>query len=266
MFKANRDRVDWYLERKLAKIIYNDEPFSIQLTFEPKGLGCYDDPYYLQEMLNRCCVCGGKHGLTLHHVLPWCYKRHFPPDIKAHYSHDVLCLCSKCHNKYERRATELKKKLVVEYDAPVHGTGFVPGFEDYRKAVKAAKTLLKYRSQIPPERQEYLRGSIIKHLKREPTSEEILRMSAVSANLSGYFSADHKSHSEIVVEKLIASHTIQQFIEMWRTHFLSTMKPKFLPELWDVYRSVNRVEYKRKRKDTQVRNRRLRAKPIDIIT
>ena len=46
---------------------------------------------------------GGRPGegnignLTRHHVVPHCYRRNFPQELKAYCSHDVLPLCHSCH-------------------------------------------------------------------------------------------------------------------------------------------------------------------------
>lgn len=47
--------MQWYLDRQLATTLSST---SIKLTFETKGKGHQDDPYYLEDRENRCVVCG----------------------------------------------------------------------------------------------------------------------------------------------------------------------------------------------------------------
>ena len=42
---------------------------------------------------------------------------------------------------------------------------------------------------------------------------------------------DHGYH---VIQKLNTHEKIDEFVKMWRTHFIETMKPKYMPEGWSV--------------------------------
>ena len=48
MFLSTKKRADWYLTRNLAKLVENDPP-TIQLTFQPNGEGMKDDLYISNE-------------------------------------------------------------------------------------------------------------------------------------------------------------------------------------------------------------------------
>ena len=59
MFRCCKKKAIWYLDRNLGTKV-SENPLIIQLTFVPKGIGHIDDPYFLQEMHNRCVVCGSE--------------------------------------------------------------------------------------------------------------------------------------------------------------------------------------------------------------
>jgi hypothetical protein len=58
---------------------------------------------------NRCCVCGSRKLLNIHHLIPSCYIKCLDQAIKDelrknhpyYYEWDYCCTCDKCHIKYE---------------------------------------------------------------------------------------------------------------------------------------------------------------------
>ncbi|NIQ13420.1 MAG: hypothetical protein GTO02_03115, partial [Candidatus Dadabacteria bacterium] len=154
MFRCCQKKALWYLERNLGNQI-SKEPFTIQLTFTPKGKGHVDDPYFLQIMKNLCVVCGSDENLTRHHVVPYCYRKFFPTNLKDHRSYDVMALCIPCHELYEEKATEFKEELAVKHSAPVSGTG--ARFDKALSAARgAARAILEHGNKIPPARKDIL--------------------------------------------------------------------------------------------------------------
>ncbi|KAL1914950.1 uncharacterized protein VTP21DRAFT_7866 [Calcarisporiella thermophila] len=141
MFRCNRKKADWYLTRGLA---YESEPDTLQLTFKTKGPGHFDQPYMIEDRINRCVCCGRQDRLTLHHVVPAMYRIHMPESIKSHSSHDILLVCIPCHDAYERHANALKSELVIKYNIPLEGRGWVYVPENGRVR-KAATALLRER-------------------------------------------------------------------------------------------------------------------------
>lgn len=54
---------------------------------------------------------------------------------------------------------------------------------------------------------------------------------------------DYISHGEKVVKEFQESHGgLIELEKMWRQHFLTTMKPKFLPSLWSVSHNEDRLK------------------------
>lgn len=41
-------------------------------------------------------------------------------------------------------------------------------------------------------------------------------------------------HGYYVVQKLDTEEKIEEFVKLWRNHFINTMKPKFMPKGWSV--------------------------------
>lgn len=232
MFRCDSKKFGWYLRKNLAEQI---EPNVIKLKFKPAGQGYRQSSYYLQDRANICVVCGKKEDLSRHHVVPYCYRKCFPEHIKKHNYYDVLPLCTDCHDKYEAKyALKKRKELAQQYDAPVHGVGIRETCEKQNRACRAANTLFFHGKKIPAEKRRRLLSSIEEFLGKEPTEQEIESMAEVS--ISRYCKGPfYKTHGELVVAKI---ESIGSFVKEWRKHFVSTMKPKFLPSGWGIDGSV----------------------------
>lgn len=234
MFRCGDKKANWYLSRGLASLV-SSEPPTIQLLFEPKGEGHCHDSYYLQNKLNKCVVCGSEEmeSLTRHHVVPYCYRRAFPDDLKEHNYHDVVPLCWKCHDCYEDHADDLKEQLAVQYEAPINGRGSNVDV-GLMRVRQFAHTLFRHGDRIPEPRRSEMYQPIKDYLGKSEVSKEDLQP---LMELEFYDDSFYTRHGEIVVEKVGAA-GLQPFVEMWRKHFLSTMNPKFMPAEWDVLREV----------------------------
>ncbi len=242
MFRCSEERINWYLDRNLAKVI-SDDGKTIQLSFMPKGRGHDLDPFYLSKKDNHCVVCGEKEDLTRHHVVPRCYRRYFPDRIKNRNSHDVLLVCIPCHEEYEREASRLKRELAIKYNVPINGGGRNSDqpSKDYGRAKRSAAALVRNGDAIPLERQAVLKGRISKYLKKEASWTDIKRLADlpskrrnVAAKVYGGGNGSF-SHGRAVVEKI---EDFNEFIIMWRQHFVDAMQPQFLNPHWDVNRKV----------------------------
>jgi exonuclease 3'-5' domain-containing protein 2 len=205
-------KIKWYLNRGLAEMV-SAKPFVIKLKFTPNGRGHEGDSFYLQNKENICVKCGATSELTLHHIVPRCYRRHFPAKIKDHDFHDVILLCIECHSLYEKEAQKLKNKINIEY-----------GVNNQTKSYKIAgyeKVLSKYRDSLPKSRIEYLEKLVKEH-----------------NDLAGKLICEERMNTDfgkIVVEKL---DSIQDFVVRWRKHFIEVMRPGFMPIGWDINRKV----------------------------
>ncbi|ORX71522.1 hypothetical protein DL89DRAFT_222068 [Linderina pennispora] len=156
LFRAGQKRLDWYLSRGLAKRI---DPETIQLTFANKGDGRRNEPFYLQDMQNKCVVCGSSQALTQHHIVPYQYRQYMPEAIKSRSSYDLLPLCMKCHDTYERSAIKFKQHIAACFGAPLDGVGWEERPEIGR-AGKAAAALLSRNDRIPNARLDQLKDIV----------------------------------------------------------------------------------------------------------
>lgn len=225
MFRCDEKRINWYLNKGLAELIcYN--PLSIRLNFEPNGLGNHNKIFGLTEMVNKCVNCGTSEFLTRHHVVPFCYRKQFPLRLKSHNFHDVLSMCVSCHENYERKADELKISLAKKYKAPVGGE--IEKSKEV-KYIKISRTLLSDTSAIPKNRLDSLKSEIKSYYGiNRLTLSRLKRISEIKTIV-------RKTHGEIVFSKI---DNIQDFVEMWRTHFIENNSCQFLPKNWSVKTKV----------------------------
>lgn len=227
MFRCDEKKAKWYLNRDLGEVV-KDSPLTVKLKFEPKGLGNHNKGFGLSEMGNKCVTCGNEEYLTRHHVVPYCYRRYFPLELKSHNFHDVLSLCADCHDSYERKADELKSKLASIYNAPVNGE--LETRSDLVKYIKIAGTLLSDTSNIPKDRINMLKNEIKSYFGiKRLTNKRLKFLSEIKSTVI------KKTHGEMVISKV---DDIQKFVEMWREHFITNNDCKHLPENWNIKNKI----------------------------
>lgn len=228
MFTCGEKKANWYLRRGLADIIQETPPI-IQINFEPNGPGNADNQFFLQGRQNICVSCGSDEQLTRHHIVPFCYRKHMPDNIKNHDAYDVMPLCHECHEKYEKSANKLKQEIAQELDI-VKEKKLVT--EIPSKVIKSAAAILHHGKSIPAEKKQELIKIIQEYFGREIKLDDIkevanfTRMPRVLPSKSEYL---------CVIEKL-SNDEIESFICRWRKHFILALSPKFLPDFWNVNR------------------------------
>ena len=229
IFRCSAKKIHWYLKNDLAEFLTEE---SIKLKINTKGPGHLGDQFFLQDRHNVCAVCGTLDKLTRHHIMPECYRKHFPDDIKSHASYDVTILCICCHEGYEKLAWELKQAIAKEFDCPMEGRG-----DRYDKkfllAKKSAGALKFHRIHMPPARVESLLKPVRDYLQREVRDEDIENI----YNIPLTPNPNHISHGKYIVSQLS---DLESFVRKWREHFISRMKPKHLPDGWEIDRSIFR--------------------------
>jgi 5-methylcytosine-specific restriction endonuclease McrA len=229
MFRCNSEKAWWYLSRDLAEII-STEPdcIRVKLKFTPKGAGHHGDDFYLGTRENKCVVCGEFRNLTRHHIVPYHYRRELPLEAKSRNYHDVVLLCDACHRRYEEHARDLKVEIARRYNAPLTKSAEESVLIESKKhqvAKKAASAIELHRSMLPPDVLRRKLDEVAKYLGHDPTDEEIRELS-LSQHLGTTIASRH-------AEKVVAQVDIQEFVEMWRFHFLSKMKPQHMPKHWN---------------------------------
>lgn len=230
MFRCGVDRMNWYLEKGLA-VLESSDPPVLQINFTPKGPGHSGDPYFLQEFKNRCVVCGKDEDLSHHHIVPYCYRRHFPKDSyeAGRWFYDVLLLCVRCHDRYERQANGLKDEIASEHG--ISSSGLSNLSKDDVIVIKACAALVKHSDEMPEDRRKYFEGVVKAYLGVEQFTRE--EAQNVWKNLMD--AQEVVAAGVIVVSKLT---DFDAFAIRWRQHFMKHMKPKFLPIGWNPERRI----------------------------
>jgi hypothetical protein len=148
-----------------------------------------------------------------------------PEEVKDHSYHDVLLLCLDCHEAYEYHASALKMELAERHGLKMHPT--VHYDEDMGKAIKSANALLRHGDKIPQNRKDFLYGQVEAYLKKKPVTEEDLLSMMESDPWEREDEAEYG-------HQVLSFWNLQEFIEMWRSHFVDVMKPQFMPDFWDM--------------------------------
>lgn len=221
-------RMNWYLKREIAKKL--DEK-AFQITFEPKGNGDANDRgHCIRE--NKCVVCGVEENLTLHHIVPYCYRKHLPLEYKNRNCFDVVCLCHKCHDEYERIAIEKKKELCKQLNVSEHRQGT----PEQAKAVKNLSligTLVRYREKIPKERILEILNTLSEGLNEKVTLDNLEHISGKhSEKLERVAKFEDNDLARRVLKAYLKQSAVLDFIVLWREHFLENAQPKHIDEGW----------------------------------
>lgn len=232
MCRLSADNASWYLAKNLA-VKKETDPLVIQLIFRPKGLGHSGDDYYLSVKQNKCVVCGSDKELTRHHVIPKCYRKYFPEEMKSHSSYDVLPLCCKCHSKYEKHASALKSKISQEYNVPLLGNKILDNtLLDIKKCGQA---IFKNGHLIPEDKLSLLRQRLTNYYGTKELSHGHILL---AANIDPYSTQEdmvYKPYGHQIVNSLS---DITSFVLRWRHHFVECMKPKFLSPFWSPSKTI----------------------------
>lgn len=237
MFLTSERRAEWYLTNDVCEQDPAD-PKRLVFKHTPKGYGHWGThlhEYWLKPKKNQCVVCGTKHDLTQHHVLPITLQRHYPnrsEDAGLRY-HDMLLLCFDCHNEYEQKhAHAVYTKWERELDAVRH-----PQYKMDHKlagAVKRARSILANR--LPWEVQRKLVTEI----------SDLLDIPKDEVNLKKLACLRHKDTQVLIRdadfgEKVCAEWDLGDLRRFWRKHFVDSMKPRFLPEGWSIDAPVEKT-------------------------
>lgn len=190
---CDKRKLDWYLQRDLAKIIEENPP-AIMLLFEPKGRPEDEgNDFYIQSKKNICVGCGEGNHYLRYRIIPSCYRIHFPEHLKSHRSHDIVLVCVDCHEKAHSAAEKYKKKVASEFGIPLFVHKVVDSNEELddsgcgTSVMKladggvsplelrtAAMALLRHGPRMPAKRCEELKEVVKKYYGgREITEEDL---------------------------------------------------------------------------------------------
>ena len=252
MFTCGEKKAIWYLDRDLADEIGNK---MIQLTFVPKGNGFEDNEIFGRSIRRvRCVVTGVKESLQRHHIVPYCYRTYFPEEYKSKNHHDVVLMNYEIHSDYEQKANEYKdviahmfdvktiSELNSEYTAKLREIG-KPNSIILNALHSLFKSYGKLSNEGLLEKLEYISdntgipfGTLVKYnyiqfyklylMLKDAHANELHEFKETSRILY-----DHGYH---VAQKLDTEEKINDFVKLWRNHFITTMQPKYMPKGWSV--------------------------------
>jgi exonuclease 3'-5' domain-containing protein 2 len=229
-------KIQWYVDRGLADRVPDAEPqtVTIKLRFEPSGRTGIDDPLIIGGKPNLCVVCGATENLTRHHIVPRSFIRHMPVEWKVDIIRDIFPLCRNCHENYERKSDE-KREAIAKSMGGVRSGFFGETMAKGLKAASAASAILKHGSKIPQERKLKLLKDVWVFSGIDCPSEEDLK---ILANYDPKAAGHYISLSERLAKE---TKDYNEFAKDWRRHFVETMSPKYMPEVWKIDRKIGTV-------------------------
>lgn len=230
-------RVSWYLRKELATKISDNQ---IQLNFVPGGHGSRTI-FGRNERVFRCVVCSCDKSLTFHHVVPESFRRWiniYVPEYFKYHCHDVVYLCVPCHAKYEK-ASQLYRKTVLTDRYGVPWDGIYTKNQDHSDSIIV---LAHYNSGLGQARRNFarLQNEVDDLVQKHPGISVLVSQSPLTKPTKKEFHAivkeyfGYRTQSEIIAEQLAQSGEVDDFVQRWRNHFMSTMQPKFLTKGWRV--------------------------------
>ena len=252
MFTCGGKKAKWYLDRNLAENIGNGE---IMLNFEPNGEGFKDNEEFGRSIREvRCVVTGIDYDMQRHHIIPYCYRTYFPDKYKSKNHHDVVLMNHDIHSDYERHATEFKDQLAVEYGIKTiteYNKAYSQLLREYNrdKTITLSKLISIFRGykkmnnikvqQNLEDIADALNFShkFIKSLNYIQLYKLYVELKKIYAYELQNFQERHRrfyDHGYHLVNKLNTEEKIENFVKLWRKHFIETMQPQYMPEGWSI--------------------------------
>ncbi|KAM9777778.1 exonuclease 3'-5' domain-containing protein 2 [Neosynchiropus ocellatus] len=233
---CDKKKAKWYLDKGLGALESQD-PFVVRLLFEPSGRPESEQCYYLTAKNNLCVVCGKADSHIRKNIVPHEYRRHFPSEMKDHNSHDILLLCTSCHAASNVHDSFLKQRLAQEFLAPQGSEEGLRLLEDSdrRRVRSAARALLNSKVELPQQRREELQEAIKSYMNKEQTLS-FAELQEVANLETRILNESYVPHGLKVVQAH-AERGLRGLMDLercWRQHFLTNMKPKYLPHRWSV--------------------------------
>lgn len=252
MFTCGEKKATWYLERNLAKRTADDK---IMLTFEPKGNGFEDNEIFGRSIRKAICVVTGvDDGLQRHHIVPYCYRTYFQEQYKSKNHHDVVLINHERHSKYERQATIHKDVIARMFDVKTISEFNIEYTGKLRETGKPNAILLNTLHSLFKTYGKISQEAKLEKLQRISESIELPFETICNYNFIQLykmylilksehekelflFKQNHRQeydHGYHVVQKLDTEKKMIKFVKLWRTHFIETMKPQFMPKGWSI--------------------------------
>jgi hypothetical protein len=252
MFTCGEKKALWYLDRDLAEEIGNKK---VQLTFIPKGNGFEDNEVFGRSMrVVRCVVSGINENLQRHHIVPYCYRTYFPEAFKSKNHHDVVLMNYEIHSEYEQKANEYKDEIAriynvktiselnSEYTAKLREIG-KPNSIILNAIHSLFKSYGRLTNELILEKLHYISDntgisfdvlstySYVQFYKLYLLFKEAHMGDLHEFKETNRMLFDHGYHVSL---KLDSEEKINDFVKLWRNHFIETMQPKYMPTGWSI--------------------------------
>lgn len=252
MFTCSGKKARWYLDRDLA---INLGEYKIQFTFSPNGYGYADNEGFGRSIREaKCVVSGVKDDLQRHHIVPYCYRKHFPFKFKSKNHHDVVLMNHDVHSEYETEASKFKDELAYRYNVKTIGEynkSYSLMLREFNsdKSIILGKlhTILKGHRNISQKmvldnlRYVSLNLPMDYEFLIDLNYAQILKMYLVLSNEYNrkYYTFKERhvkyyDHGWHLVQKLNTDEKFEEFIKIWRKHFIDTTQPKYMPDGWSI--------------------------------
>ena len=252
MFTCGEKKATWYLDRGLAKRMKDGK---IMLTFEPRGDGFEDNEVFGRSIREaKCVVTGVEDGLQRHHIIPYCYRTYFPEQFKSKNHHDVVLINHEIHSDYERLATQYKDEIAEMFGVKTISESNIEYTSQLRAAGKENAILLNTIHSLFKGYGKLSEGMIYEKLLSISETTDIpfetvcnynyiqlykmyLLLKKEHENDLYIFKQENRKlydHGYHVVQQLDTEEKIEEFVKLWRNHFIDTMQPLFMPNGWSV--------------------------------
>ena len=222
---------------------------------------------------NECAVCGeNKAKLMRYYVIPMLYRKYLPDKFneEAWRRHDMLPLCKICHFKAQTNNEIFKDELCKKYNIP-HYRAFDKNMIKNSKLMRYIKPLMdeKILRNIPKKKKIVLLKNVADQFECKydiienendndmnddnclcQNFENLIKISDDDNGNEGFVNRMKIFYNEYIQNGLnigkFASenhakgmidafeNNIMEFIKLWRYRFVETMKPKYLPNYWNV--------------------------------
>ena len=216
---------NFYLKKNLADLSGN----GIRLRFETKGGNFPNRPPIKKD--NICVVCGANENLSRHHAIPHRFIRGIPDEMKNNRSQDIVSLCIPCHVRYERIADEFEaeacRKFSIPYSNSIEKRPLLNGVEfdaSLEEGLKIIFFLKKYGGDMPDKERKRQETILLEQLDKRPELNQFLDG---NFTLSTKNTKNRRYGKEVF--EIMDEQTIIAFRNVWKKHFVKTMKPQYLP-------------------------------------
>ena len=176
-----------------------------------------------RKVKQTCPVCKNTHMLTLHHILPKYIFREIETIERECFlnGNNSYWLCSRCHSKYESSATQLRLRLVKDFNFPTEGLNpFVKNVE-YAKVKNLCRFMTGKFSRNAYNYSIYEAYNFVKdfHGKEYVSYDEILKLIKIKDNVPNV-------HYVNLGEFLIEQVGIGELDRLYRESLLNFLKKR----------------------------------------